>query len=144
MAPNSASGIQKHLFWTRILNIMFWKIKSSPRVPWWCTGLRIWHCHCSSSSHCCGRGSIPGPGTFACWRCAFTPNPPSKKNPYPLEEAISLQKLYVCMYLFTTVGIIMGTQRCLCPNLWSLWISYITWERRSKVVEGIKILISWS
>ena len=28
--------------------------------------LRILHCHCSSSGRCCGAGSIPGPGTFAC------------------------------------------------------------------------------
>ena len=27
-------------------------------VPWWRRGLRIWCCHC------CGRGSIPGPGNF--------------------------------------------------------------------------------
>ena len=26
-------------------------------VPWWCSGLRIWH------RHCCGAGTIPGPGT---------------------------------------------------------------------------------
>ena len=30
-------------------------------VPWWLSRLRIWHCHC------CGLGSIPGPGTSACW-----------------------------------------------------------------------------
>ena len=29
-------------------------------------GLRIWHCHCSSSGHCCGVGSIPGLGTSTC------------------------------------------------------------------------------
>ena len=27
------------------------------------SGLRIWHCHCSSLGHCHGLGSIPGPGT---------------------------------------------------------------------------------
>ena len=26
----------------------------------WCNGLRIWHCHCSSLSRCCGAGLIPG------------------------------------------------------------------------------------
>ena len=26
----------------------------------WCSSLRIWHCHCSSSCHCCSTGSIPG------------------------------------------------------------------------------------
>ena len=29
-------------------------------VPWWCSDLRIWGCHC------CGLGLIPGPGTFTC------------------------------------------------------------------------------
>ena len=28
----------------------------------WLNRLRIWRCHCSSSSHCCGAGQIPGPG----------------------------------------------------------------------------------
>ena len=35
-------------------------------VPLWCSGLRVWCCHCSSLGHCCGWGSIPGPGTFKC------------------------------------------------------------------------------
>ena len=29
-------------------------------VPWWPSRLKIWFCHC------CGSGSIPGPGTSAC------------------------------------------------------------------------------
>lgn len=32
-------------------------------APWWCSGLGIRHCHCSSSGRCHGAGSIPGPGT---------------------------------------------------------------------------------
>ena len=35
-------------------------------VPWWTSGLRIWHCHCCSLDHCYGLGSIPSLGTFAC------------------------------------------------------------------------------
>ena len=31
--------------------------KIKPGVPWWLSGLRIWHCPC------CGAGLIPGPGT---------------------------------------------------------------------------------
>ena len=33
-------------------------------VPWWHSGLRIWHCHC------CDIGSIPGPGNSAWCRCS--------------------------------------------------------------------------
>ena len=40
--------------------------KSTLAVPLWSSGLRIWHCHCSSRGHCCGSGSIPGPGTSTC------------------------------------------------------------------------------
>ena len=29
----------------------------------WHSGLRMYHCHYSSSGHCCGVGSIPGAGT---------------------------------------------------------------------------------
>ena len=32
------------------------------RVFWWCSGLRIQHCHC------CGLGSIPGLGSTTCHR----------------------------------------------------------------------------
>ena len=30
----------------------------------WLSGLRIWHCHCSSSSHCCGWEFNPWSGNF--------------------------------------------------------------------------------
>ena len=32
-------------------------------VPWWLSGLRIWHCHC------CGPGLMPGPGPSPCHQC---------------------------------------------------------------------------
>ena len=35
-------------------------LTSYPAIPWWHSGLRIWHCHC------CGAGLIPGPGTSTC------------------------------------------------------------------------------
>ena len=38
-------------------------------VPLWCSGLRIQHCHCSGSGHCCDLGLIPGLGTSTCHRC---------------------------------------------------------------------------
>ena len=41
-------------------------IEKNPRVPWWLSRLRIWHCHCCDSGHCCGVGSIPYLGTSAC------------------------------------------------------------------------------
>ena len=39
-----------------------------------CRGLRIWHCQCSSSGHCCGTSSVPGPGTSTCCGCS-SPSP---------------------------------------------------------------------
>ena len=36
----------------------------------WCSRLRIWCCHYSSSSHCYGAGSIPDPRTSKCHRCS--------------------------------------------------------------------------
>ena len=32
-------------------------------VPWWLSGLGIWHCHCCGSG---GTGLIPGPEVSAC------------------------------------------------------------------------------
>lgn len=39
-------------------------------VPLWRSGLRTWHCNCSSLGHFCGSGSIPVPGMYAC--CGYT------------------------------------------------------------------------
>ena len=36
------------------------------RVPLWCSGLRIQHCHHRGLGCCCGLGSIPGSGISAC------------------------------------------------------------------------------
>ena len=33
-------------------------------------GSAIWHYRCSGLGHCCGMGSIPGPGTNTCHRCS--------------------------------------------------------------------------
>ena len=44
-------------------------------VPWWCSGLRIQHCHCCGSGRCSGSGVIPGPGTSA-----FGEHDPPPKN----------------------------------------------------------------
>ena len=38
-------------------------------APLWHSRLRNWHCRCSSSSHCCSAGSIPGLGTSTCCGC---------------------------------------------------------------------------
>ena len=37
-------------------------------VPWWLSRLRIWHCHCCDSRHCCGLSLTPGPGNFSMLR----------------------------------------------------------------------------
>ena len=41
----------------------FIKTKARQGVPWWGSGLRIWHCHSSGSSHYCGAGAVPAPRT---------------------------------------------------------------------------------
>ena len=43
-------------------------LKNLQGFPCWPNRLRIQHCHCSSSGHCCGTGLIPGQGTSACCR----------------------------------------------------------------------------
>ena len=35
-------------------------------VSWWSSGLRVGCCHCPGLGHCCGMGSISGPGMSAC------------------------------------------------------------------------------
>ena len=51
-------------------------------VPWWCGGLRIWRCHCSSLGHCCGMGLSPGLGTYMCLGCS----PHEKERPRDTER----------------------------------------------------------
>ena len=48
-----------------LMNLIVLKIKS---IPWWPSGLRIWHCHCCGLGHCYGTSSIPGPGTSTFYR----------------------------------------------------------------------------
>ena len=43
--------------------------KNNRGVPLWCSGLKIWRCHCSGSGCLCGAGSIPGLGSSACCMC---------------------------------------------------------------------------
>ena len=35
-------------------------------IPSWHSGIRIWHCHGRIPGHCCGTGSMPGPGISTC------------------------------------------------------------------------------
>ena len=39
------------------------------RVLWWLSRLSIWHFHCSGLGHCCGMGSVPGPGLLCGCSC---------------------------------------------------------------------------
>ena len=32
----------------------------------WCSGLKIWHCHCIGPGHCCGVDLVPSLGTSTC------------------------------------------------------------------------------
>ena len=36
-------------------------------VPWGCSKLGIWCCHCSCSGHCCGTGLVPSLGSSTCY-----------------------------------------------------------------------------
>ena len=45
------------LIFALFLNGHFLKKEWKKGVPWWLSGLRFWLCHC------CGMGSILGPGT---------------------------------------------------------------------------------
>ena len=52
---------------------------------WWLSGLKMRHCHCYGSSHCCGAGLIPVPGPFACRRDA-------QKNGNECSEFLFIEK----------------------------------------------------
>ena len=45
-------------------------LRGIDRVPVWCSGLRIWYCHCSSMGGCRSVGLIPGLGAFTCCGCS--------------------------------------------------------------------------
>ena len=44
-----------------------WYQKMGQGIPWWCSGLKIWCCHCCGSGHSSSAGLIPGPGTSLCY-----------------------------------------------------------------------------
>ena len=53
--------------------------RSRGRVPWWLSRLRIWHCQCCGSSHCCHASLIPGLGISSCQGHPLYSPPPKKK-----------------------------------------------------------------
>ena len=55
-------------------------------LPWWCSGLRIRHCHCCGLDCCCGMGLIPGSGTSVCYGCGQE----KKRKPPPWIEVMNL------------------------------------------------------
>ena len=74
LRPTIIKGLQLH-YKTALLYVYSahresTKLKLLRGIPLSCGGLRIWHCHCSSLGHCCGVGSIPGPGTSTCHGCS--------------------------------------------------------------------------
>ena len=68
--PSKKQNVMKK----RWINVCLSKI--IPRVPCWLSRLRIRCCHC------CGGGSIPGPGTSACYMSSQKKEklPPSQKK----------------------------------------------------------------
>lgn len=53
----------------------------------WLSGLRIQCCHCSTLSHCCDTGPVPGPGTSTWWGCGQKKKKTPKK-PLPLLSCL--------------------------------------------------------
>ena len=65
-------------------------IENPVGVPWWLSGLRIWHCHCYSSGGYCGTGSIFGLGTLG---------QKEKANPYSsLKYTSWVKELWMRIY----------------------------------------------
>ena len=56
------------------------EMKEEEFLPW-CTGLRIQHCYCSGSGHCCGEGLIPG-NSHMSWVWPKKNPKKQKKRPY--------------------------------------------------------------
>ena len=54
--------------------------KTPSGVPHWLSRLRIWHCHCCGSGHCCGARLIPSQGTSTCPCQGQNNNNPSEQN----------------------------------------------------------------
>ena len=61
-------------------------------LPWRNSRLRIWCCHCCSSDHGCGMGSILGPGNF-CIRWVQ----PKKKTKKIRTTYCFLKKLFIAL-----------------------------------------------
>ena len=58
-------------------------------VPWWLSGPRIQHCHCCGSGHYYGTGSVPGPGTSACYGCGQKKPFTARKKEYIVQRLIN-------------------------------------------------------
>ena len=93
-------GTLLHCWWKCKLVWPLWKrvrkfLKKLKRgIPWWLSGLRIWHCPC------CGTDLIFGPGNSAC-HSHSTPNHPreKKKNTLKIEFPYDLAVLLLGIHL---------------------------------------------
>ena len=65
--PNAYPGREERSFPLLLQHCKLNSLKEHKSgVPLRCSGLRIWHCHCSGPGCCCGVVSIPGLGTPTC------------------------------------------------------------------------------
>lgn len=59
-------------------------------------------------------------------------------SPVKLCSESDLSTLALAVW-FSVIGRTTGYQRCLCPNLWNLWVGEVTWQRIIQVVHRMKI-----
>ena len=64
-------------------------------VPWWLSGLRIWHCHCCGLGCCCGTDSVPGPRTCA-WHGHSQTKPNQNKQIKKKNKQVFMKEIISC------------------------------------------------
>ena len=82
-------------------------------VPWWLSGLRIWHCHRYSSGRCCGVGSVSHPGTSACHGCSQITM--IIKNIYSLRTLLPWWECKLAQPLWKTIWRFLGKLKIEVP-----------------------------
>ena len=94
-------------------------------VAW---GLRIWHCYCCGSEHCCGSGVSPGPRVSACQgHCHKKPKTNKQKPPaelyYMEHHLFCVSEDALALYLYN-----LGLSPCAASSLVAQWVKDPAWS----------------
>ena len=110
-------------------------LKTLRGVPWWPSGLRIQHCHCSGSGHCCVLGVIPGLGTLTCCGCSQKKKKKKKKGVPIVGQQKRIRLVSMRMWV-RSLASLSGLGIWCCRELWC--------RSQTRLGSGVTVAPGWA